>query len=75
MRVALMLLLNLYYTQYMHQENIMPVFPCQKDNKPGFKWGEQGFCYTYTANNSTQRESARNKAAAQGRAIQASGGE
>ena len=24
----------------------MPVQSCTKNNKPGHKWGEEGFCYT-----------------------------
>lgn len=24
----------------------MPIMPCQKEGKSGFKWGESGTCYT-----------------------------
>ena len=41
----------------------MPVKRCQKDGKPGWKWGDQGTCYTGPG--------AREKALAQGRAIKA----
>lgn len=51
----------------------MPVQRCVLNNKPGFKWGEQGKCFTYT--NDAEREVARQKAIAQGRAIEAAGGE
>lgn len=42
----------------------MPVQRCQKDGKDGWKWGEQGTCYT-GANGKAQAEK-------QGRAIEAS---
>lgn len=42
----------------------MPVGPCQRNGKPGHKWGEEGFCYTGPGSEG--------KAAAQGRAIEAS---
>jgi hypothetical protein len=47
----------------------MPVKPCTKNGKKGFKWGDQGTCYTYNSNDS--KEQARKKALAQGRAIKA----
>ena len=49
----------------------MPVMPCRKDNKPGFKWGHHGFCYTYNPNDSKSKKKARDKALRQGRAIHA----
>jgi len=49
----------------------MPVKPCQKDNKPGFKWGDEGTCYTYTAGDEESRERAKEKAIEQGQAIHA----
>lgn len=52
----------------------MPVQQCQSDNKPGFKWGPQGKCYTYTAGDEASRERARGLAEEQGRAIEAEGG-
>lgn len=48
----------------------MPVKECQEDGKPGFKWGDEGKCYTYTPGNKTSRERAKEKAKQQGRAIQ-----
>jgi len=51
----------------------MPVQTCQDDNKPGFKWGEQGKCFTYSPNSESSRERARSRAEAQGRAIEAEG--
>lgn len=50
----------------------MPVQECQKDGKPGFKWGSEGKCYTYTEGNDRSRERARSKARKQGIAIEAS---
>lgn len=50
----------------------MPVQACRLNNKPGFKFGSTGRCYVYTAGNAQSRNRARNKAAAQGRAIKAS---
>ena len=50
----------------------MPVQACRLNNKPGFKWGNSGRCYTYTAGNDAGRRRARNKAETQGRAVRAS---
>lgn len=49
----------------------MPVKACQKEGSPGFKWGDTGFCYTYTSGDDSSRTRARNLALRQGRAIQA----
>jgi hypothetical protein len=46
----------------------MPLMPCQKDSKPGWKFGESGFCYTYIPNNKQSEVTARLKAAKQGAA-------
>jgi len=51
----------------------MPVMRCQKNGKPGFKWGKNGKCYTYTPGDAASRERAKKKALAQGRAIKANG--
>lgn len=50
----------------------MPVQSCQNDGKPGFRWGKQGKCYIYTPGNKESMDRARNRAAEQGRAIEAS---
>ena len=42
----------------------MPLMQCQKDGQAGWKWGETGFCYT--------GPQAKEKAAQQGQAIEAS---
>lgn len=52
----------------------MPVQVCTADNKPGFKWGDQGKCFSYTSGNVISRNRAMDKALAQGRAIKAAGG-
>ncbi len=49
----------------------MPVKQCRKNGKPGFKWGDEGKCYTYKSGDEDDRERARKKAAQQGRAIKA----
>lgn len=53
----------------------MPVKRCQKDGKPGYKWGDEGKCYVYTPGNEASRKRAKNNAEKQGRAIKARGGE
>ena len=47
----------------------MPVKSCSKDGKPGFKWGDSGACYPYTAGDDASKEAARKKAIAQGAAM------
>lgn len=47
----------------------MPVQRCQKDGKPGFRYGKSGTCYTYTAGDEDSRNRARAEAEKQGRAI------
>lgn len=49
----------------------MPVQRCEKDGKPGYKWGQEGFCYTYTPGDDRSELRARDKAEEQGRAIEA----
>jgi len=46
----------------------MPIQDCQSDGKPGFKWGESGHCYTYSAGDDASRSRAREKARKQGEA-------
>lgn len=52
----------------------MPAKPCRKNGKPGYSWGQEGKCYTYTTGNKASRERAKSKAKEQGQAIKASGG-
>jgi len=44
----------------------MPVQECQLENEPGYKWGDEGKCYTYSPNNEGQRRNAKKKAITQG---------
>lgn len=50
----------------------MPVQPCTSDGKPGYQYGNEGYCYTYTLNNEESRREAKYKAYLQGAAIAAS---
>lgn len=52
----------------------MPVQKCQANNKPGYKWGQQGKCYTYTKGSKSSEAAALAKAAKQGRAVEANKG-
>lgn len=52
----------------------MPLMKCRKDNKPGFKWGPEGKCYTYDPKSQISKDNARNKALKQGKAIEISKG-
>ncbi len=47
----------------------MPVQSCTENDKPGFRWGNKGKCYTYTSNNKSSLQKAKNKAIKQGKAI------
>jgi len=47
----------------------MPVQSCSDNGKPGYKWGEQGACYTYPKGNLAQQKKAKKKAFYQGLAI------
>lgn len=51
----------------------MPVMACRKEGKPGYKYGESGFCYTYVAGNEASRKRAKRKAFIQGAAVKARG--
>ena len=47
----------------------MPVTRCQANNKPGYKWGDSGKCYTYDPQNKSSETVAKKKAQDQGIAI------
>ena len=47
----------------------MPVQSCSSDDKPGYKWGDGGKCYTYDPNSESSKAEAKKKALAQGIAI------
>jgi hypothetical protein len=44
----------------------MPVQSCSNNGNPGYKWGEQGACYTYPKGNLAQKKKAKRKAFYQG---------
>ena len=52
----------------------MPIERCQAGGRPGFKFGPQGKCFTYLPGDKSGMAVARNRAEAQGRAINAAGG-
>ena len=56
----------------MNQGGNMPVKRSTKDNKPCYKYGDEGKCYTFSAGDKESRERAKELAARQGRAIEAS---
>jgi phage head maturation protease len=47
----------------------VPLNRCQDDDKPGWKWGDAGKCYTYTRGNEVSEKAARKKAMAQAAAM------
>ena len=47
----------------------MPVQSCSDNEKPGYKWGEQGVCYTYSKGNLSQKKRAKRRAFYQGLAM------
>jgi hypothetical protein len=47
----------------------MPLNRCEIDDKPGWKWGQAGTCYPYTAGNDESEKAARKKALAQAAAM------
>jgi len=49
----------------------MPVVKCQRDGKPGWKWGDAGHCYTYTEGDTEGSDEAKAKAHKQGAAARA----
>lgn len=51
----------------------MPVQTCQKNGKPGYRYGQSGACYTYTKGNKASEAEALRKAHKQEAAIKASG--
>ena len=51
----------------------MPVQSCSDKGNPGYKWGEQGSCYTYTAGDEKSMNEAKSKAQLQGLAARLNG--
>jgi predicted DNA-binding transcriptional regulator len=48
----------------------MPIMSCNENNKPGYKYGESGHCYTYNSDDENSRKEAKKKAILQGVAIE-----
>lgn len=48
----------------------MPLMTCSEGGKPGYKWGEGGHCYTYTAGSEASKLDAKKSAIRQGMAIE-----
>jgi len=44
----------------------MPVGRCSENGKSGWRWGEQGKCYTYTSGDKASEKAAKLKAIRQG---------
>jgi hypothetical protein len=51
----------------------MPISSCSDGDKPGYKWGDGGKCYLYTAGDQKSMEAAKMKAQMQGVAARANG--
>ena len=51
----------------------MPIRSCSDGDKPGYKWGDSGKCYLYTAGDEKSMEAAKMKAQMQGVAARANG--
>ena len=51
----------------------MPIRSCSDGDKPGYKWGDSGKCYLYTAGDEKSMEAAKIKAQMQGVAARANG--
>jgi len=47
----------------------MPLMHCTENDKPGWKYGDSGACYTYTAGDKKSEAAAKLKAIKQGVAI------
>ena len=57
-------------TQYINDGTlgIMPVIACSDKERPGYKWGGSGKCYTYATGDEAGRKRAKEKAHLQGAA-------
>lgn len=51
------------------RSGIMPIQQCSSNGKPGYSYGDEGFCYTYMPGNEQSRKAAKHKAYLQGVAI------
>jgi hypothetical protein len=48
----------------------MPIQACKANGKPGYKYGEEGKCFTYKTGSKTSRKRAKQQAINQGLAIE-----
>jgi hypothetical protein len=48
----------------------MPIQVCKANGKPGYKYGDEGKCYTYKAGSKSSRKRAKQQAINQGLAIE-----
>lgn len=57
-------------TQYINDDTleIMPVKACSDKERPGYKWGDSGKCYTYAVGDEAGKKKAKEKAHLQGAA-------
>jgi hypothetical protein len=53
----------------------MPLMKCRLNDKPGWKYGDSGACYIYTAGDKKSESAAKLKAIKQGIAISRESGE
>jgi len=53
----------------------MPLMACMENNRPGYKYGQSGHCYTYSPGSESARKEAKRKAILQGTAIVQTTGE
>jgi hypothetical protein len=51
----------------------MPIKSCRENNRPGWKYGDSGKCYTYTQGDKEGSKRARKKAEKQAQAIHSTG--
>jgi len=69
---------NIYEEERIKKQkrrNKMPLKRCRLKDKPGWKYGDNGACYTYTAGNEKSEAAAKLKAIKQGIAISRESGE
>jgi len=52
----------------------MPLKKCTSGGKPGWKWGDNGKCYTYNEGDARSEKNAKRRAIRQGKAIKVNKG-
>lgn len=55
--------------KFLERRFKLPIKECRLEGEPGFKWGDEGKCYTYSPYNEGSKRNAKKKATAQGIAI------